>query len=743
MFMRNMTIALLALCCGLSLFATAQNDSALHKKYLFQNTSLSFEKRAEDLVSQLTLEEKLALMQNNAKPVDRLGIPAYNWWNECLHGVARDGIATVFPQAIALSAMWNPSLVYKISDAISTEARAKHEEHIRKGERKIYEGLTFWTPNINIFRDPRWGRGQETYGEDPFLTSRTGVAFVKGLQGNDSKYFKVIATAKHYAVHSGSEHNRHIFDAVVSKSDMFDTYLPAFESLVKEGKVYSIMGAYNSVNGAPACANKFLLDTVLRKKWGFKGYVVSDCGAIGDIYNHHHYAKSQAEASALAVKAGCDLTCGNEYMAMESAVADGTIAEKELNVSVTRLMLALFKLGIFDDNALVKYSQIPYSENNTPEHDALAKKASSESMVLLQNKSKLLPLNPPTGGQRGTSKTIAVVGPFANDKGVLNGNYNGTPAAPVTFLQGIKNKLGSSATIITNNFIKKPERSYASDANRDDSIAKAVDACKDADIVIFCGGIDPTVEGEESKIDLKGFYKGDRTDLNLPEVQLNTLKALKAAGKKVILVLTNGSALALNWENENLDGIVEAWYPGQQGGNALADILTGAYNPCGRLPITFYKSEKDLPEFEDYNMKGRTYKYFTGTPLYPFGYGLSYSSFEYSNLHLSKSIATPSDSITASIEVKNTSAIDGTDVVELYVSAKDITKFKPIKTLVGFTKATIKAGETQKVTIKFAVKSVRQYDETKDDYTVYPGEYEIGAGASSGDIKLTNKLTVK
>jgi beta-glucosidase len=740
--MKNVTIGLLAICCGLSLLVVAQNDSALHKKYLFQNTSLSFEKRAEYLVSHLTLEEKLALMQNNAKPVDRLGIPAYNWWNECLHGVARDGVATVFPQAIALSAMWNPTLVYNISDAISTEARAKHEEHIRKGERKIYEGLTFWTPNINIFRDPRWGRGQETYGEDPFLTARTGVAFVKGLQGNDPKYFKVIATAKHYAVHSGSEHNRHIFDAVVSKADMFDTYLPAFESLVKEGKVYSIMGAYNSVNGAPACANKFLLDTVLRKKWGFKGYVVSDCGAIGDIFKNHHYAKSQAEASALAVKAGCDLTCGGEYMAIEKSVADGTITEKEIDVSVTRLMLALFKLGMFDDNALVKYTNIPYSENNTPEHDALAKKAALESMVLLQNKSKLLPLNPPSGGQGGWG-VIAVIGPFANEKGVLNGNYNGSPAAPVTFLAGIQNKLGSSATIITNNFIKKPEKSYDTDANRDDSIAKAVVACKDADLVIFCGGIDPSVEGEESRIEMKGFYKGDRTDLNLPEVQLNTLKALKAAGKKVILVLTNGSALALNWENENLDGIVEAWYPGQQGGNALADILTGAYNPSGRLPITFYKSEKDLPEFEDYNMKGRTYKYFKGIPLYPFGYGLSYSTFEFSKLSLSKPMATAHDSITATVEVKNTSAIDGTDVVELYASAKDIAQFRPIKTLIGFTKITIKAGETKKVTIKFAVNSLRQFDESKDDYTVYAGKYEIGVGASSGDIKLSNKLSVQ
>ncbi len=732
----------LAVMLSISFSLSAQNDSTKNKLYTFQNTSLTFEQRATELVKQLTLQEKLALMQNDAKPVDRLGIPAYNWWNECLHGVARDGIATVFPQAIGFAATWNPNLIFKVADAISTEARAKHEEHVRKGERKIYQGLTMWTPNINIFRDPRWGRGQETYGEDPFLTARTGVSFVKGLQGNDPKYFKVSATAKHYAVHSGSEHNRHIFDAVVSKADMFDTYLPAFESLVKEGKVYSIMGAYNRVNGAPACASNYLLDSVLRKKWGFKGYVVSDCGAIGDIFRNHHYAKSQPEASALAVKAGCDLTCRGEYLSMEKAVANGTITEKELDISVNRLMLALFKLGMFDDNSMVSYSKIPFSENNTPEHDALAKQTALESMVLLQNKSKLLPLSPTALSNGGNKQTIAIIGPFANDKYVLNGNYNGTPSSPVTFLQGLQNKLGSSATIITNNFIKKPEKVYSSEANRDDSIAKAVSACKDADLVIFCGGIDASVEGEESKIDMKGFYKGDRTDLNLPEVQLNALKALKAAGKKVILVVTNGSALALNWENENLDGIVEAWYPGQQGGNALAEILTGEYNPTGRLPLTFYKSEKDLPEFEDYNMKGRTYKYFTGTPLYPFGYGLSYADFSFNNLSLSKNTAIKNDSITVTVDVKNTSAVDGSEVVEVYASAKNITQYRAVKSLIGFVKLPVKAGETQKATIRIAVNSLRQFDEKLNDYKVYSGEYQIGVGKSSSDIVLNAKLKV-
>ena len=714
----------------------AQNDSARSKLYRFQNAALTFEERAKDLVSQLTLEEKLSLMQNNAKPVDRLGIPAYNWWNECLHGVARDGVATVFPQAIAIAATWNSGLVYRVADAISTEARAKHEEHIRKGERKIYQGLTMWTPNINIFRDPRWGRGQETYGEDPFLTARTGVAFVKGLQGNDPTYFKVIATAKHYAVHSGSEHNRHVFDAAVSKADMFDTYLPAFEALVKEGKVYSIMGAYNRVNGVPACASNFLLDTVLRKKWGFKGYVVSDCGAIGDIYQHHHYATSQPEASALAVKAGCDLTCGGEYTSMNKAVENGIITEKELDVSVNRLMLALFRLGMFDDNVLVKYRQIPFSENNTPEHDALAKEAALESMVLLQNKSKILPLIV------GKQKTIAVVGPFANDKAVLNGNYNGSPSQPVTFLQGIQAKLGSSVNIITNNFIKKPELAYTNKENEDDSVVRMVESCKSAEVVVFCGGISSRVEGEESKIDMKGFYKGDRTSLDLPEVQLAAMKALKAAGKKVVLVTTNGSALALNWENENLDAIVEAWYPGQQGGNALADVLTGAYNPTGKLPITFYKTENDLPAFEDYTMKGRTYRYFTGKPLYPFGYGLSYSSFLYTNAKLSQTVATAKDSVLVLVNVKNSSTVNGGSVIQVYATAKNIPQFRPVKVLIGFSKVAIKAGETKKVAIKFAVASLRQYDETKNDYVIYPGEYNIGIAESSDDVKIHATLKI-
>jgi beta-glucosidase len=704
--------------------------------YPFQDTSLSFEQRVNDLVSRLTLKEKIALMQNNSEAIPRLGIPAYNWWNECLHGVARDGAATVFPQAIGLASMWDLSLMNEIGNTVSTEARAKHEEHIRNGERNIYQGLTFWTPNINIFRDPRWGRGQETYGEDPFLTAKTGVAYVKGLQGNDPKYFKVIATAKHFAVHSGSEYNRHWFNAVVSKQDMFDTYLPAFESLVTNGKVYSIMGAYNSINGVPACANSFLLDTMLRQRWGFKGYVVSDCGAVTDIFRGHKYAADEPQASAFAVNAGCDLSCGSEYGSLQEAVAKGEITEQQINVAVSRLLLALFKLGEFDDSSLVAYKNIPFSENNSPQHNELSKLATLKSIVLLQNKEGLLPLS-------RSVKTIAVVGPFANETSVLRGNYNGDATNPITFLNGIKNFLGKNVDIITNNYINVPDKDYLSDANEKDSIALLIKDCIPADVIIFCGGLSPGVEGEEGPIEKKGFFHGDRTTLDLPEVQLMALKALKASGKKVILLLTNGSALSLNWENENLDGILETWYPGQNGGSAVADILFGTYNPAGRLPVTFYKSVDDLPPFEDYNMKGRTYRYFTGIPLYPFGYGLSYSTFQYQTIALSKNNASQKDSIRVTITLKNTSAVEGEEVVQLYASAFTMQQFRPVKTLIGFARVLVKANETKTISIDVATESLRQFNTIKDDYEVYKGVYSIEAGSSSNDIRLSSTLKIE
>lgn len=706
------------------------------QNYPFQNTSLSFDQRVEDLVGRLTLKEKVSLMQNKAESVPRLGIPSYNWWNECLHGVARDGIATVFPQAIGMSAMWDIPLMNRIANSISTEARAKHEEHVRKGERNIYQGLTFWTPNINIYRDPRWGRGQETYGEDPFLTAKTGVAFVTGLQGDDPKYYKVIATAKHFAVHSGSEYNRHRFNAVVSKNDLYNTYLPAFESLIKEGKAYSIMGAYNSVDGVPACASTFLLDTILRQKWQFDGYVVSDCGAITDICEGHKYVKTQHEAAAVAVNAGCDLTCGDEYVALDEAVKKGEITEKQIDVSVKRLLLALFKLGMFDDKSQVAYKNIPYSENNSVEHSELSKLASLESMVLLQNKNKVLPL-------KENMKTIAVVGPYADDTTVLLGNYNGDASNPITFYHGIKREVGEGAKVFTNKYILGPDVEYSNGKNLQDSVQLLVNSCKNADVVIFCGGLTPSVEGEESSVDKKGFFHGDRTSIGLPEVQLKALKALKASGKKVVLVLTNGGAMSINWENENLDGILEAWYPGQNGGAAVADILFGKYNPAGRLPITFYKSINDLPAFENYNMEGRTYRYFKGNALYPFGYGLNYSKFDYSDLRFSKNAIASTDSVTLTVSLKNISNTDGDEVVQVYASSNTMRANAPQQSLVGFSRVHIKAGQSVNVPITIHAKDLRLFDISLNDYKVNKGAYFLKIGSSSKDVKLTKSLVVQ
>lgn len=696
--------------------------------YPFRNPALPFDQRVIDLVSRLTLQEKINLMQNSATGIPRLGIPAYNWWNECLHGVARDGVATVFPQAIGMAATWNTALIQREADVISTEGRAKHQEHIRKGEFGIYQGLTYWTPNINIFRDPRWGRGQETYGEDPFLTSRIGVSFVKGLQGNDPKYFKAIATAKHFAVHSGPEPLRHSFDATVSKEDLYETYLPAFEALVKEGKVYSLMGAYNRLYGKPCCASDFLLGDVLRKKWGFEGYVVSDCGAIDDIYTYHKVMPSAKEASAKAVLAGCDLTCGTEYGALEKAVADRLISIKDIDKSVKRLFLAQFKLGMFDPESMVAYARIPYSENNTPAHNKVSLEVAHQSMVLLKNNGAL-PLSL-------KYKKIAVIGPNANDTEVLLGNYNGNPTNPVSVLQGIKDNAGQDVEIIY-------EKGMKSCTEIGENKDLALSAANKADVVIFVGGISPRLEGEEMPVKIEGFKGGDRTNINLPKEQEELLKALKETGKPVILVLLSGSALAVNWEDENLPAILQAWYPGQQGGNAVADVLFGKYNPAGRLPITFYKSIEDLPSFEDYGMKGRTYKYFDGKVLYPFGHGLSFSTFKYNSAKVTAPSIKAGQPTVVEVSITNKSKIAGDEVVQIYAASKSIKAFRPVKALVGFSRVTIPAGKTVSVKIPVNQFSMRQFDESKDDYTVYPGVYELMIGASSSDIKITKSLTIK
>ena len=724
-------------CCFSVVFGQGQINIS-KPDFLFLNENLPLQVRVDDLVSKMTIDEKVLQLQHTAPAIERLGIPQYNWWNECLHGVARNGIATVFPQAIGMAATFNPVLIQKEADVISTEGRAKYYEAISKGQHEIYQGLTFWSPNINIFRDPRWGRGQETYGEDPFLTSRIGVAFVKGLQGNDPDYLKVVATAKHFAVHSGPESQRHRFDAWVSETDFHETYLPAFEALVTEAKVYSVMSSYNRLFGTPTSCNTRTLVDILRGKWGFNGYVVSDCWAISDIYSFHKFVPEATQAVSLTLKAGCDLTCGNEYVHLVDALKRGYISEYDLNVALKRLFTARFKLGMFDPPAKVKYASIPASEYNTEAHGKLARRVAQESIVLLKNENSSLPISKKT-------KKIAVIGPYANDTTVLLGNYNGIPSNPVTILKGIQNKAGKGIKVLFSLGVEKPEvhAQGKNPGNASKLEQEALSIAKSAEIIIFCGGISPDLEGEELNLDVPGFMGGDRTSLDLPQNQVDLLIKLKATGKPIVLILTNGSALAVNWADENLPAILEAWYPGQEGGNAVADVLFGDYNPAGRLPVTFYKSVNDLPAFEDYSMKGRTYKYFTGTPLYEFGYGLSYTSFAYKQALILNPELSVSDSIRLSVTVSNTGKFDGDEVIQIYLKQPEDNKEKPIKSLIAFERINFIQGETKSVSFLIPVSRLRHYNPEISDYSVTNGSYEILIGSSSSDIKLTTTIKVK
>jgi beta-glucosidase len=704
----------------------------------FLNSDLPLQVRVDDLVSRLTIEEKVLQLQHTSPAVERLGIPQYNWWNECLHGVARNGIATVFPQAIGMAATFNPELIQQEADVISTEGRAKYYEAISKGQHEIYQGLTFWSPNINIFRDPRWGRGQETYGEDPFLTSRIGVAFVKGLQGNDPDYLKVVATAKHFAVHSGPESQRHRFDAWVSETDFHETYLPAFEALVTEAKVYSVMSSYNRLFGTPTSCNTRTLVDILRGKWKFNGYVVSDCWAISDIYSFHKFVPEATQAVSLTLKAGCDLTCGNEYVNLIEALNRGYISENDLNVALKRLFTARFKLGMFDPPAKVKYASIPVNAYNTDAHNKLAREVARQSIVLLKNEKNTLPVSKKI-------RKVAVIGPYANDTTVLLGNYNGIPSNPVTVLKGIQNKAGKGTRVSFAQGVEKPEV-HAQGKNPENAAALAQEAlsvAKTSDIVVFIGGISPDLEGEELNLNVPGFMGGDRTSLDLPQNQVDLLIKLKATGKPIVLILTNGSALAVNWADENLPAIIEAWYPGQEGGNAVADVLFGDYNPAGRLPVTFYKSVDDLPAFEDYSMKGRTYKYFTGTPLYAFGYGLSFSTFYYQKALVQNPVLSKNDSISLSVTVSNSGKYDGDEVIQVYAKQPGDGKNNPIRSLIAFERISFRKGETKDVSFSIPVSRLRHYNPEISDYAVSEGSYEILIGSSSDDIKLKCAVIVK
>lgn len=833
----------------------------------YMNPDLPIEARVEDLVGRMTLAEKISQTVNNAAAIDRLGIPAYEWWNEALHGVARAGVATVFPQAVGLAAMWDEDQLLTVAAAISDEARAKHHEFVRQGQRGRYQGLTFWSPNINIFRDPRWGRGMETYGEDPFLTGRLAIAFIKGLQGDDPKYFKVIATSKHYAVHSGPEPKRHVFDAQASDRDLYETYLPHFRATVKEGKVYSIMGAYNRFRGESASAHQFLLQDLLRGKWGFDGYIVSDCGAIRDIHANHKIVGTAEEASALGIRRGCDLECGNEYKAaLEKAIKQGLLSEKELDVSVKRLFTARMKLGMFDPPERVKWAQIPFSVNDSPQHARLAEETARKSIVLLKNAGNTLPLSKKL-------RTVAVIGPNADDVEVLLGNYNGTPSNPVTPLAGIRAKLGAGTKVVyargcdvaegvasyepvpdqalsttvdgkrrtgvTVEFFDnlqhqgKPVRteiapnmkaSWGNDAPHPeltddrfsvrwsgeitpaetgeyllrasgafgmllfegkplggrfgmapqsvklesgksyrislevadrsgglnvelqwsrlgrDYMAEAVAAARKAEVALLFLGLSPRLEGEEMPVQVQGFSGGDRLTIDLPKPQEDLMRAIAATGTPTVLVLLNGSAVAVNWADANIPAIVEAWYPGQAAGIAIADALFGDYNPAGRLPVTFYKSIDQMLPFEDYSMKERTYKYFTGTPLYPFGHGLSYTKFDYSDFSIPKSVKA-GEAVTVSVKVTNTGGRAGDEVVQLYVTDREASAPVPIRKLVGFRRIHLKAGASQKVSFTI---DPRELSIITDDTrrVIEPGVFDLSVGGKqpgfSGNADATS-----
>ncbi|AXC11339.1 Beta-glucosidase [Acidisarcina polymorpha] len=848
---------------GFSIGALAQSSLP------YQNPSLPTEQRVNDLVSRMTLEEKVSQMQNHAAAIPRLGVPAYDWWSEALHGVARSGYATVFPQAIGMAATWDTDLIHHEAEIISTEARAKYGDAIAHGNHDIYYGLDFWSPNINIFRDPRWGRGQETYGEDPYLTSRLGVAFVESMQGNDPKYFKVIATPKHFAVHSGPESLRHKFNVNVSPYDLEDTYLPAFRATITEAHADSIMCAYNAIDGAPACANTMLLQEHLRKAWNFQGYVTSDCGAVGDISEGHKYATDLTGASVAAVKAGTDTTCGPEYPTLVQAVKDHKISEQEIDTAVKRLFTARFRLGMFDPQESVPYSKIGFSENNTAEHRKAALEAAEKSIVLLKNDTRILPLASETG-------TIAVIGPNAANLASIEGNYNGVPSAPVVPLKGIEDHFAGKSKVVYSQgsaftvelplvvprtvfhpsagssevglkgeyfssgdlsgtpvvtrvdpnldfdwqsaspvaglsstlysvrwtaMIQAPgagdykfgfrdadcypcteedrirvfvddrqvvdggRKGNTSGANsfsvhfeqnqshairieyahqgqergggirmewEPDAAAlreQAVAVAKQADVVLAFVGLSPDLEGEEMPVHVEGFSGGDRTDIALPAVQRQLLEALNATGKPLVVVLMNGSALAVDWAKEHAAAILEAWYPGEEGGTAIAETLAGTNNPAGRLPVTFYPSVEDLPAFDEYSMKNRTYRYYKGRVLYPFGYGLSYTSFSYGELKITPTEAKANGPVQVSVTVSNSGNVKGDEVVQLYLTAPGASAVRALK---GFKRVSLEPGASKQV--DFAL-DARDLSRVREDGSraVMPGKYTLSVGGSQPD----------
>lgn len=680
------------------------------------NYKLPVEERIEALISAMTLEEKVSQLKDASVAIPRLEIPEYNWWNEALHGVARNGRATVFPQAIALAATFDTALVQKVATAISDEARAKFNVSVKNGNRSRYAGLTFWTPNVNIFRDPRWGRGQETYGEDPYLTSRIGVSFVKGLQGDHPKYLKAAACAKHYAVHSGPEASRHEFDAIPTVKDLYETYLPAFEALVKEGKVETVMGAYNRVFGAPACGSPFLLQEILRDKWGFKGHIVSDCGAIQDFHTTHNVTSSPVESAALAINSGVDLNCGNTYPHLVEAVKKGLVHEDTINARLRSLLHTRFKLGLFDPTELNPFNDVGEEVIESAKHRALALEASRKSMVLLVNKSNTLPL-------KADMRNLYITGPQANNSEVLLGNYYGMSSNLVNILEGITGAVSAGTTI---NY-KQGCLPYRTNVN---PIDWTTGEAKSSDAIIAVMGISAALEGEEGEA-IASPFKGDRLEPFLPENQLEFLRKLRADNEKpLIVVMTGGSPMIIPEVAELADALLWVWYPGQEGGTAVADIVFGKVSPSGRLPITFPASIDQLPPYEDYSMQGRTYKYMTDEPLFPFGFGLSYSSYVYDNLTLNSSRIKRGQDVTISCEVTNTGGVDGEEVIQAYLVQPGAGKTAPLRKLVGINRSLLKKGETKEVGFIIDASSMAQYND-KGIAEVKKGMYTIHVGGSS------------
>lgn len=715
-------ISLLALLISLS-----YSSVCFSQEYPFRDQNLPLKERVNDLIKRMTIEEKVSQLMNNTPGIERLGIPPYDWWNEALHGVARAGRATVFPQAIGLAATFDSQAIYETFTIISDEARAKYNEAQSRLNYDQYFGLTFWTPNINIFRDPRWGRGMETYGEDPYLTGELGTAAVKGLQGDDPHYFKTHACAKHFAVHSGPEWSRHEFDTYASSRDLWETYLPAFEKLVKDANVQEVMCAYNRLDGEPCCGNKALLNDILRNEWGYKGMIVSDCGAISDFWvkdpntKRHETHSDKMSASIDALRSGTDLECGGDYSSLVNAFRQGKILEQEIDASLQRVLLGRFNLGMFDDPKEIPWSNIPYSIVGSPTHRQKALEMARKSIVLLKNANKILPLSKEL-------QTIAVVGPNANDSIMQWGNYNGIPTATVTLLQGIKNKLTNAKIIYDDacGYYKVP-----ANGNFNDVIEKI----KDADVIVFAGGISPSLEGEEMPVDIPGFRKGDRTSIELPKVQQLFLKELKTLNKPIVFVLNAGSAIGLKNVVNDADALINAWYGGEEGGNAVADVLFGDYNPGGKLPITYYTSDEQLPDYNNYSMKGRTYRYFKEKPLFPFGYGLSYSDFELADIRLSKSNIHKGESIVVSMNLKNMGIFDGDEVIQVYVK-NDSDIEGPIKSLRAFKRIHVQANSSKDINMTLSNDAFLSFSEFTHRMEVIPGNYTIYVGNSSSERDL-------